>query len=683
MTSHYRTYTFLTSLLCLVSIGIFSACHSVDSLTEDERRSLAIDRWYEGHTQYEEKGDYVRAIEIYQDALSISPRQVILYQLGHCYMKTNDLDRAEEYLSRALEMQPDYYLARIDLQYVYELKQRINKESGNQVANNMRDLSWDYQPGLKIDRKPMYLEDDGTTELAHIVGADQPAVLPEHPSVTEELKKATLEHNIIPEAVMEKVLPDQQSAENIVVAQAPVKRPIIEIPSLPEKTSQPVPTSTPWPTKIPEPTPTKIPPTPTKVPPTATAVPIVEVLPTKQPEPTRAPSKPRMIPLIDTGTTPKPAPTATALPTRLPAVEKPTKTPQPVVSTDTKELPEIANGPVMYNSPAPSESPTPIPTIAPTAVPPTATPKPTAVPPTSTPKPTVVPPTSTPKPTAVPPTATPKPTAVPPTETPQPTATPKAVPTWKPSPVPTATAKPTRTPKPTAIPPSAEKVHNTLFPTGSSQTGLRTDANREQTSGTSLAEMSLNTFPYHFRQAKRFQEMTEYDRAIGEFEKALRIDPHSLDARLALGDCYRRKGNGYFGNAFEQYKKAKQQYPDEPRVYLKIGVLYMKSTQPGAKAEARKAFLQATKVDPLYKSAYNNLGILSMQDGDVQKAIDFFGDVLEIDPDYANAHLNLGILYQDYNRNENLAYYHYRRYLDLGGRRATEVRKWMQKLEGQ
>jgi len=226
-------------------------------------------------------------------------------------------------------------------------------------------------------------------------------------------------------------------------------------------------------------------------------------------------------------------------------------------------------------------------------------------------------------------------------------------------------------------------VHQTLFPGGTRETGLRSEASRENDTRQSLVQgTTLNTFPYHFRQAKRFQEMAEYDRAISEYERALRIDPRSLDARLGLGDCYRRKGNGYFNNALVQYRKAQAQYPTEPRVHLKIGVLYMKSNQPGARAEARKAFQRAIVEDPAYKSAYNNLGILSMQEGNAEKAIEYFAKVLDIDTDYANAHLNLGILYQDYQRNENLAYYHYRRYLDLGGRRAKEVRKWMQTLEG-
>ena len=112
------------------------------------------------------------------------------------------------------------------------------------------------------------------------------------------------------------------------------------------------------------------------------------------------------------------------------------------------------------NTPAPSETPTPVATVPPTATAgPTATPVP---PPTETPGQTPAatavptpPPTSTPDATAAPtpsptltPTAEPAPTATP---TPTPTPTPTAVPTATPTPKPTATPVPT--PVPTPAPP--------------------------------------------------------------------------------------------------------------------------------------------------------------------------------------------------------------------------------------
>ena len=114
--------------------------------------------------------------------------------------------------------------------------------------------------------------------------------------------------------------------------------------------------------------------------------------------------------------------------------------------------------------PAPTEVPTPEPTVtpAPTATPtpePTLTPAPTATP---TPEPTLTPtPTATPTPE---PTLTPTPTATPtpePTPTPAPTATSTPEPTVTPAPTATSTPKPTPTPAPTEVPPFTDEDYTT------------------------------------------------------------------------------------------------------------------------------------------------------------------------------------------------------------------------------
>lgn len=108
--------------------------------------------------------------------------------------------------------------------------------------------------------------------------------------------------------------------------------------------------------------------------------------------------------------------------------------------------------------PAPTEVPTPEPTVTPA---PTATPTPE---PTATPAPTATP---TPEPTATPtpePTLTPTPTATPtpePTPTPAPSATSTPKPTMTPAPTATPTPKPTAMPSPTEVPPFTDEDYTT------------------------------------------------------------------------------------------------------------------------------------------------------------------------------------------------------------------------------
>jgi superkiller protein 3 len=54
------------------------------------------------------------------------------------------------------------------------------------------------------------------------------------------------------------------------------------------------------------------------------------------------------------------------------------------------------------------------------------------------------------------------------------------------------------------------------------------------------------------------------------------------------------------------------------------------------------AFLEATRLQPDYAEAYNNLGLVYVQSGDDEKAVAAFRKAIELRPDYADAHQNLG-----------------------------------------
>ena len=196
---------------------------------------------------------------------------------------------------------------------------------------------------------------------------------------------------------------------------------------------------------------------------------------------------------------PTPEPTVTPAPTATPTPE-PTLTPAPTATSTPKPTP----------TPAPTATPTPEPTV---------TPAPTA---TSTPKPTV-----SSAPTA---TSTPKPTV-----TPAPTATPTPEPTLTPAPTVTSTPKPTPTPAPTEVPPFTDEDYTTG----------------------SITAQEENAFL-----------LLNQDRAANG-RSALELDPALCDlARLKSRDMYL---NNYFSHTSPTYGSAAQMLSAYGYAFTSVG----------------------------------------------------------------------------------------------------------------
>ncbi|MBN1866691.1 tetratricopeptide repeat protein [Candidatus Sumerlaeota bacterium] len=675
-------------------------CRTFAPPTPEELRGRAADKFEEG-TRYEDRREYTRAIRCYQEALSLAPRPLILYELGHCYAEIGDLNRAEEYLNRALEMQPDYRMALLELERVRFLREKSGvprsslgaaagpavgrpAPTARSVAETTRRIPSVARPA---DEEPILLVDDGSAMPARTVEGDLPPAMPNPPFMA---KKTGVETADVRPA--EKSLKPQPVLERIT---APDETPSQTPPDL-------VAAAKPGMTKIAEASPQRPPRERVAAPPTTTKA--------------ASPEDERSNTVIIRPKTPRLRPVAS--PTPKPSVSKPTPAPTPgprVIALPEVEIPrppepkQVAQGPLRMEdfltteemraaepAPAPSiavaakPSPTPgqaprvstldsesLPEIETPATPrpqPTATPRPAATPPRPAP-------TATPKP---PPPATPRPTATP---APRPATTPTPVPvatTAPETPVPARTATPTPEPKPSPV--SYEEIHNTLF-TDRTESGRpapevrsRVDAEGGKifSSRETGQSIMLDTFPYHYQNGKSLVEMREYDKAEEEFTRALSLDPTNLDGLLALGDVLNKQGRAQA--ALDQYQKAAKMHPREPRVQLKIGNLFINDKRPEAQEAARKAFKRAGQIDPSYYRAFNNLGIIEMNAGNYDEAIEHFKKVLELEPEYANAHLNLGIIYQDHKGNKLDAYYHYSRYIELGGERSPEVEQWRSAL---
>ncbi len=188
-------------------------------------------------------------------------------------------------------------------------------------------------------------------------------------------------------------------------------------------------------------------------------------------------------------------------------------------------------------------------------------------------------------------------------------------------------------------------------------------------------EIVLNTYPYHFANGQRFQRNREYEKAASEYQKALQAEPGQMDARLNLGDCMLRLER--YQQALFHFTKARDYFPQSASPLLKLGNYYDSLSQT---ARARDYYRESLGIDPEYIEALNNLAAIEIRGEDYIEAITLLRRVTEIDPTYALAWLNIGVAHEN---SGNLldAIEAYKRYVELGGDQAAEVRKWIAELE--
>ena len=135
-----------------------------------------------------------------------------------------------------------------------------------------------------------------------------------------------------------------------------------------------------------------------------------------------------------------------------------------------------------------------------------------------------------------------------------------------------------------------------------------------------------------------FQEnVKNLDAAIVAYQNAYNLNPNDIDIYLNLGNVFFEKGS--YDNALIVYKKALESSPHNARLHCNLGYLYWGK---GNIEEAIKEYEKAIKYDNTYDIAYNNLGVIYLDDlGRITKAIELFEAAKRNNPNYALAHYNL------------------------------------------
>ena len=133
------------------------------------------------------------------------------------------------------------------------------------------------------------------------------------------------------------------------------------------------------------------------------------------------------------------------------------------------------------------------------------------------------------------------------------------------------------------------------------------------------------------------ENKSDPDAAISAYQTAYVLTPDDIDIYVNLGSAFYDKED--YNNALAVYRQALELQPYNAKIHCNLGFLYWGK---GDTEEAIKSCELAIKYNKNYDIAYNNLGVIYLDDlGRVNKAIELFKNAVDANPNYALAHFNL------------------------------------------
>ena len=139
-----------------------------------------------------------------------------------------------------------------------------------------------------------------------------------------------------------------------------------------------------------------------------------------------------------------------------------------------------------------------------------------------------------------------------------------------------------------------------------------------------------------------WRDKREYDRAIADFDDAIRLDPQDAKPYNNRGNAWRDKRE--YDRAIADYNEAIRLNPQESVAYNNRGEAWRD------KREYDRAIAdhnEAIRLNPQYADAYNNRGIAWRNKGEYDRAIADYDEAIRLDPQYASAYANRGIAWRN------------------------------------
>jgi tetratricopeptide (TPR) repeat protein len=129
----------------------------------------------------------------------------------------------------------------------------------------------------------------------------------------------------------------------------------------------------------------------------------------------------------------------------------------------------------------------------------------------------------------------------------------------------------------------------------------------------------------------------DLDRAIADYNEAIRLDPKFAHAYNNRGNAYRDKGD--LDRAIADFNETIRLDPKYVFAYNGRGNAY---SEKGDLDRPIADYNEAIRLDPKYASAYNGRGNAYSDKGDLDRAIADFNEAIRLDPKLAPAYHNRG-----------------------------------------
>jgi tetratricopeptide (TPR) repeat protein len=157
---------------------------------------------------------------------------------------------------------------------------------------------------------------------------------------------------------------------------------------------------------------------------------------------------------------------------------------------------------------------------------------------------------------------------------------------------------------------------------------------------TSFASAAAPSAGEHLNRGVDYAKQGQLDKAIAEFEEAIKLDPNYVEAHVNLGIGYAKQG--MFDKAIAAYEEAIRLDPDIAEAHYNLGLAYAKQ---GMFDKAIPQYEEALKLNPDDADTHWNLGAAYADQGQADKAITEYKAAIELDPNIAEVHYDLGVVY--------------------------------------
>ncbi len=147
----------------------------------------------------------------------------------------------------------------------------------------------------------------------------------------------------------------------------------------------------------------------------------------------------------------------------------------------------------------------------------------------------------------------------------------------------------------------------------------------------------------HVNRGVALAEKRDHDRAIVEYNEAVRVDPKNANAYYNRAISWGNKRD--YDRAIADYGEAIRLNPQYAKAYNNRGLAWANGKRDYDQAIAD--YTEALRHDPKDSLAHNNRGVAWRAKRDYDRAIADYTEAIRLNPQYALAHYNRGVAWSD------------------------------------